>query len=74
LPLLVTIRSDGNQIGIIFEARAGNGYTVYRSEDLATAQWSILTTVPPGDSTRIETIRDEPPTQNQQRYYMISTP
>jgi len=71
---LIDIRNDGDQLQIDFEAVAGQGYTIYWSEDLAESQWRVLTTVPPGDFTRIETIHDLPPIQSRQRYYMLSTP
>ena len=74
LPLFMTIRNDGTQIQIDFQAAAGQGYTVYWTDDLAAGQWSTLTTVPPGNSTRIETIRDDLPIQSPQRYYKLSTP
>jgi hypothetical protein len=74
VPLLLAIRSDGNQVQIDFEAVVGQAYTVYWKEDLAAAQWNVLTTVTPGTSTHMETIRDTPPTQSRQRYYMLSTP
>jgi hypothetical protein len=73
-PVLVAIRNDGDQMQVDFEAVAGQAYTVYWSEDLSAAQWRILTTVPPGNLTRIETISDLPPIQSRQRYYFISTP
>ncbi len=73
-PVLIDIRNDGDQLQIDFEAVAGQGYTIYWSEDLAESQWRVLTTVPPGDFTRVETIRDLPPTQSRLRYYMLSTP
>ena len=74
LPLFLTIRNDGTQIQMDFQAIAGQGYTVYWTEDLAAGQWSTLTTVTPGNSTRIETIRDDLPIQSPQRYYKLSTP
>jgi hypothetical protein len=74
LPLFMAIRYDGTQIEVSFEAVAGQGYTVYWSESLPTTQWSTLTTMAPGASTRIETVRDELPIQSSQRYYKLSTP
>lgn len=73
-PLFLAIRYEGAQIQMDFEAVAGRSYTVYWSENLSEGQWSTLTTVAPGISTRIETIRDEMAIQNRQRYYMLSTP
>jgi hypothetical protein len=74
LPRFMAIRYDGTQIQMDFEAVAGQGYTVYWSESLPTTQWSTLTTVAPGVSTRIETIRDDLPIQSPQRYYKLSNP
>ena len=74
ISLLASIRSDGNQIRIDFKAMAGMGYTVFWSDDLAAAQWHVLTKVPPGLSSHIETIRDAPPVPSRQRYYILSVP
>jgi len=74
LPLFIAIRYEGTQIQMDFEAAAGQGYTVFWTENLSEGQWSTLTTVAPGDSVRIETIRDEMSIQSRQRYYMLSTP